>query len=166
MSGNPPGSAAQRFVQIGHFHRNAGSVAAFFQHAYFSLLVIFLLQTFSASPELSVVAKGVTLPQSITSREIKDAPVLAISSAGIYLDQKFVGLTEDLLDQPEPLMTRLGELRDLWQSSHPTEKFPGEINLQADQGVSSAVVSRIMGMLPGQSYGSIQLAVIGGGGKG
>lgn len=131
----------------------------------FSLLVIFLLQTFSASPELSVVAKGVTLPQSITSKEIKDAPVLAISSAGIYLDQKFIGLTEDLLDQPEPLMNRLAELRELWQKSHPTEKFPGEINLQADQGVSSAVVSRFMGMLPGQSFGSIQLAVIGGGGK-
>jgi len=131
----------------------------------FSLLVIFLLQTFSASPEMSVVAKGVVLPSSITSREIKDAPVLAISSAGIYLDQKFVGLTEDLLDQPEPLMTRLSELRELWQKSHPSEKFPGEINLQADQAISSTVVSRIMGMLPSQAFGSIQLAVTGGGGK-
>ena len=131
----------------------------------FSLLVIFLLQTFSASPEMSVVAKGVTLPTSITSREIKDAPVLAISSAGIYLDQKFVGLTEELLEQPEPLMSRLSELREVWQHSHPTEKFPGEINLQADQTISSAVVSRIMGMLPAQAFGSVQLAVIGGGGK-
>jgi biopolymer transport protein ExbD len=132
----------------------------------FSLLVIFLLQTFSASPELSVVAKGVTLPQSITSREMKDAPVLAISSAGIYLDQKFIGLTEDLLDQPEPLMNRLSELRELWQKSHPKENFPGEITVQADQGISSAVVSRFMGMLPSQAFGSIQLAVIGAGGKG
>lgn len=131
----------------------------------FSLLVIFLLQTFSASPEMSVVAKGVTLPSSITSREIKDAPVLAISSAGIYLDQKFVGLTEDLLEQPQPLMERLSDLREVWQRSHPSEKFPGEINLQADQGISSSVVSRFMGMLPSQAYGSIQLAVIGGGGK-
>jgi biopolymer transport protein ExbD len=132
----------------------------------FSLLVIFLLQTFSASPELSVVAKGVTLPQSITSREMKDAPVLAISSAGIYLDQKFIGLTEDLLDQPEPLMNRLNELRELWQRSHPSQNFPGEITVQADQGISSAVVSRFMGMLPSQAFGSIQLAVIGAGGRG
>jgi len=129
----------------------------------FSLLVIFLLQNFSTSPELAVVAKGVTLPLSATSRELKDAPVLAISSAGIYLDQKFVGLTEDLLDQPEALLERLGSLREVWQKSHPKQEFPGEISVQADQGISSAVVSRIMGMLPSQAFGSIQLAVVGGG---
>jgi biopolymer transport protein ExbD len=131
----------------------------------FSLLVIFLLQTFSASPELAVVAKGVVLPQASTSREMKDAPVLAISAAGIYLDQKFVGLTEDLLEQPEPLMNQLSELRELWLKTHPSQSFPGEITLQADQAVSSAVVSRFMGMLPSQSFGSIQLAVIGAGGR-
>ncbi len=129
----------------------------------FSLLVIFLLQNFSSSPELAVVAKGVTLPISATSRELKDAPVLAISSEGIYLDQKFVGSTDQLLERPEPLMTRLSELRELWQKSHPSQEFPGEISVQADQGISSAVVSRFMGMLPSQAFGSIQLAVVGGG---
>jgi biopolymer transport protein ExbD len=133
----------------------------------FSLLVIFLLQNFSASPELAVVAKGVTLPISATSRELKDAPVLAISRAGIFLDQKFIGSAEELLDRPEPLMKRLSQLREIWQRSHPQQEFPGEISLQADQSVSSAVVSRFMGMLPSQAFGSIQLAVVGaGGGKG
>lgn len=132
----------------------------------FSLLVIFLLQSFSSSPELAVVAKGVTLPRSATSRELKDAPVLAVSSAGIYLDQKFIGLTEEILERPEALMKRLGELREIWQKTHPGKDFPGEISIQADQGISSAVVSRVMGMLPSQAFGSIQLAVVGGGGKG
>ncbi|NDD92247.1 hypothetical protein EBZ37_09195 [bacterium] len=129
----------------------------------FSLLVIFLLQNFSTSPELAVVAKGVTLPASATSRELKDAPVLAISEAGIYLDQKFVGLTEELLDQPAPLMEKLQSLREVWEKSHPNQSFPGEISVQADQAISSAVVSRFMGMLPSQAFGSIQLAVVGGG---
>ena len=132
----------------------------------FSLLVIFLLQSFSSSPELAVVAKGVTLPRSATSRELKDAPILAISAAGIYLDQKFVGLTEDLLEQPEPLMQKLTGLREVWQKSHPGQSFPGEISVQADQAISSAIVSRFMGMLPSQAFGSIQLAVVGAGGKG
>jgi hypothetical protein len=39
----------------------------------FSLLVIFLLQTFSTSPELLVMTKGVTLPNASTGVEIKDA---------------------------------------------------------------------------------------------
>src|SRR4051812_45652774 len=60
----------------------------------FSLLVIFLLQTFSASPELAVITKGVTLPSSATSRELKDAPVLSIAQDGVFLDQKFVGATQ------------------------------------------------------------------------
>jgi biopolymer transport protein ExbD len=129
----------------------------------FSLLVIFLLQNFSTSPELAVVAKGVTLPISATSRELKDAPVLAISSNGIFLDQKFIGQTDQLLDQPEPLMKKLSDLREVWQKSHPNQDFPGEISVQADQAISSAIVSRFMGMLPSQAFGSIQLAVVGGG---
>jgi biopolymer transport protein ExbD len=36
----------------------------------FSLLVIFLLQTFSTSPELVMVTKGVTLPVASTAREL------------------------------------------------------------------------------------------------
>jgi biopolymer transport protein ExbD len=128
----------------------------------FSLLVIFLLQTFSASPEL-LVSKGVQLPMSSTGQELKDAPVLALSREEVYLDQKLVGKTQVLLHNPEPLMKRLADLRELWQKTHPGQKFPGEISLQADRELSSALVSQFMGMLPSQAYGSIQLAVLTGG---
>ncbi|MEK6705724.1 MAG: biopolymer transporter ExbD [Bdellovibrionota bacterium] len=129
----------------------------------FSLLVIFLLQTFSTSPDLLIIAKGVTLPTAITGREIKDAPALSISTAGVFLDQKLVGKTNSLLKDPTPLMERLADLRSLWQKSHPKEKFRGEINLQADRELPSTIVSQFMAILPSQSYGSIQLAVVPGG---
>lgn len=128
----------------------------------FSLLVIFLLQNFSASPELMVIAKDVTLPASVSAAEPKDAPVLALSPEGVYLDQKFVGETAVLLRNPEPLMKRLADLRDLWERTHPKEAFPGEINLQAHEGLESTTVAQFMGLLPSQNYGSIQLAVIAG----
>ena len=131
----------------------------------FSLLVIFLLQTFAASPELLVIAKGVTLPSAVSGYELKDAPVLSLSSAGVYLDQKFVGLTTDLLEDPAPLMNRLGELRSLWQKTHPGQSFKGELNLQADRELPSTVISQFMAMLPSQNYGSIQLAVLSSGGS-
>jgi len=129
----------------------------------FSLLVIFLLQTFSASPELLVIQKDVNLPTAMTGREIKDAPVLAISQAGVYLDQKRIGDIDDLLLKPEPLMEKLSDLRTQWQKSHPKEKFPGQINLQAHRELPSTAVSQFMAMLPSQAFGSIQLAVISGG---
>ncbi len=129
----------------------------------FSLLVIFLLQTFSSSPEMLVIAKGVALPSATTGRELKDAPVLALSSSGVFLDQKFMGLTADLLLDPGPLMAGLEKLRSQWQRAHPAQAFPGEINLQAHRELPSTTVSQFMAMLPSQAFGSIQLAVVAGG---
>jgi hypothetical protein len=131
----------------------------------FSLLVIFLLQAFSASPELLVVAEGVQLPVAMTGREIKDAPVLSLTEESVFLDQKPIGNTQALLTDPTPLMEKLADLRTLWQKTHPGQKFPGEINLQAHRELSSTIVSRFMGMLPSQAFGSIQLAVVSGGGS-
>ncbi len=129
----------------------------------FSLLVIFLLQTFSTSPEMLVMAKDVVLPQASTGSEIQDAPVLSLSGDQVYLDQKPVGRTQELLRDPAPLMERLAKLREGWQKAHPGQKFPGEINLQAHRELPSVTVSQFMAMLPSQAYGSIQLVVMAGG---
>ena len=126
----------------------------------FSLLVIFLLQSFSTSPELVMVSKGVTLPAAMSAKELMDAPVLSLSSSGVYLDQKLVGSLEDLSNDPEPLMNKLAQLRELWQRTHPHEKFRGEINLQAHRDLPSTTVSQFMGMLPSANYGLIQMAVV------
>jgi biopolymer transport protein ExbD len=128
----------------------------------FSLLVIFLLQTFSTSPEMLMVSKNVTLPTASSGREIVDAPVLSIAQDGIYLDQKLVGNVDQVLKNPDDLMERLKNLRELWQKSHPNEKFKGEMNLQAHRDTPSTVVSQVMGMLPAQNYQSIQLVVMAG----
>lgn len=131
----------------------------------FSLLVIFLLQTFSTSPELVMVTKGVTLPAAISGRELADSPVLSISSEEVYLDQKLLGKTAALLVDPTPLMNKLQELREQWQKAHPNQKFNGVISLQADRGLPSTTVSMFMGMLPTQTYSTVQLAVISRGGS-
>jgi hypothetical protein len=128
------------------------------------LLVIFLLQTFSSSPELLVIAKDVTLPTAATGKEIKDAPLLSLSEHGVFLDQKLVGSMQAILADPEPLMHKLAAQRTLWQKTHPGQKFKGEINLQAHRDLPSTTVSQFMAMLPSQAYGSIQLAVVSGGG--
>lgn len=131
----------------------------------FSLLVIFLLQTFSASPELVMVAKDLKLPSAITGRELEDAPVLSISPEEVYLDQKLIGKTQALLQNPTPLLTRLQDLREIWQKAHPNKTFSGVISLQADRGLASTTVSQFMGMLPSQTYSTVQLAVITRGGS-
>jgi biopolymer transport protein ExbD len=103
----------------------------------FSLLVIFLLQAFSTSPELLILVKGVTLPSASTGKEIKDAPVLAIAPNGVFLDQKDMGSAEAVLKDPTALLKKLGELRKLWMKGNPGGAFPGEITLQAHREIPS-----------------------------
>jgi len=130
----------------------------------FSLLVIFLLQTFSASPEL-MVTKGVTLPSAISAAELEDSPVLALTKEEVYVDQKLVGKVASLLTDPTPLVGRLNDLREQWQKAHPSQKFNGIISLQADRDVPSTTVSMFLGILPTATYSTVQLAVVSRGGS-
>ncbi len=127
----------------------------------FSMLVVFLLQTFSTSPEI-LINKGLVLPNSITASQVQEAPVLSINKDGnLYLDQKLVGLTKKILKQPNGLMKELNVIKNSWADHHAGLAFPGEINLQADKEISSTVVSQVMGVLTSGQFQSIQLAVIG-----
>jgi biopolymer transport protein ExbD len=127
----------------------------------FSMLVVFLLQTFSSSPEI-LITKGVTLPNSMTSAIVKEAPVLALSKDGnLYLDQVLVGVTKKVAKKPNILMNKLNSIKKNWAKSHAGQPFPGEINLQADKEIPSTLVSDIMGIVTSGQFQSIQLAVIG-----
>ena len=125
----------------------------------FAVLVIFLLQSFSAAPEL-VLSKGVELPKAMSGSEIKDAPVLALVGGDLFLDQDLVGPVKETLNRPTKLMARLKAARESWQKLYPDRDFPGEINLQADQSISSAVIGQVMGIVAQAHYYSIQLAVL------
>jgi len=126
----------------------------------FSMLVVFLLQTFSSSPEI-LVMKGMELPNSITPSVVKEAPVLAISKDGnLYLDQELVGVTAKVAKAPNGLLKKLNTIKKTWAKSH-TSPFTGEINLQADREIKSTVVANIMAILTNSQFQSIQLAVVG-----
>lgn len=127
----------------------------------FSMLVVFLLQTFSTSPEI-LINKGVTLPDSVTATEVREAPVLAVAKDGnLYLDQKIVGEVKKVLRAPKKLMNQLHDIKQTWGKTHAGQPFPGEINLQADKEVPSTTVSQIMGILTTGEFSTIKLAVIG-----
>lgn len=126
----------------------------------FSMLVVFLLQTFSSTPEV-LILRGMELPNSITAAIVREAPVLAISRDGnLYLDQKLVGKTSDITTKPDVLLNKLNTIKKGWVTSHKSD-FTGDINLQADREVQSTTVSMVMGVLTTSQFQSIQLAVIG-----
>ncbi len=128
----------------------------------FSMLVVFLLQTFSSTPEI-LITKDVTLPEAWQGQEIKEAPVLSISKKSVYLDQKEVGEIKTIMTKPTILIEKLKELKVLEVKSNPGKPFSGEINLQADANIPSVIVSQLLSHLNSQNYHSIHLAVISGG---
>ncbi len=126
----------------------------------FSMLVCFLLQTFSSTPEI-YVAKDVSLPEALSGGEVKEAPVLSVSKSMLFLDQKEVGSLPKLLLAPGPLIKRLEGFKQQWAKANPGKPYPGEINLQADRNMPSTDVAKLMGILNGQRFEVIQLAVLG-----
>lgn len=128
----------------------------------FSLLVIFLLQSFSNSPEVMALSKGISLPAASSAGATLDAPVLAVSKEEVVLDQKLVGEPGGVLGQPKVLIERLQTMRTVWQQAHPTETFKGDIHLQADRELSSTLVSQFISVLISQGYSAVHLAVASG----
>ena len=126
----------------------------------FSMLVCFLLQTFSTTPEI-YVAKDIRLAESISGKEVKSAPVLSVSRTGLFLDQKDLGRFDQVMKSPDVLVQRLGQLRRQWAKENPGKAYPGEINLQADKEMPSTEVARLMGILNTQHFDVIKLAVMG-----
>jgi biopolymer transport protein ExbD len=131
----------------------------------FSLLVIFLLQSFSNSPEVMALSKGLTLPSAVSAAPAIDAPLLRVTTELVLIDQKPVGTAAQVLAQPDLLLVPLQELKARFVSSHHGEEFKGDIHLQADRGLPSSLVSRFVGVLNSQGYASVHLAVVSGGGK-
>jgi biopolymer transport protein ExbD len=127
----------------------------------FSMLVIFLLQTFSSSPEI-IITSGLKLPDSFTPSIVREAPIISLNKDGnLYLDQVKVGIITEMTKNPQPVLQKLDAIKRNWAKSHPNGEFPGQINLQADKDIPSSTVSKVMNILTAGQFSSIQLAVIG-----
>jgi biopolymer transport protein ExbD len=125
----------------------------------FSLLVIFLLQSFSTSPMQVPLASEIHLPAAMSGSEVTDGPVLAINGEAVFLDEKSIGNPILVLKKPALLTAELEKIKSAWMKAHPTETFSGELNLQADSSLSSVLVSRFIDIAVSQGFSSVRLAV-------
>jgi biopolymer transport protein ExbD len=126
----------------------------------FSMLVCFLLQTFSSTPEI-FITKDIKLADSVTGAAVKVAPVLSVSKSGLFLDQVAMGTFNEVMQKPNALIKGLATLKTKWAKDNPGKVFLGEINVQADRDMPSTDVARLMGVLNSQHFDVVQLAVMG-----
>ena len=126
----------------------------------FSLLVIFLLQFFNASPDFQL-AKDMVLPPSKSSAELRDAPVVSVTKSEVLVNHKSVGTVDAIIKNPEPFALALEQLRGEWIAAHPTQEFRGEINFEAHEDLPSTEVSQLMAVLSTHQFGTMELMTLG-----
>jgi biopolymer transport protein ExbD len=117
-----------------------------------TMLVIFLLQQFSATGEVLYMQKDIRLPDARHGQLIEPAPTVAVSADQVVVTGQKVADVADLdrdagyLNIPA-LEERLLEEKKKWEFIHqadPARKWDGIVTIQADQKVPFRIVKRVM----------------------
>jgi biopolymer transport protein ExbD len=133
----------------------------------FTIIVIFLLQNFSATGEILFMSKDIRLPDAVHGAELERAPVIAVSADSVTVEGKQILSTLDLqkgdvLNIPE-LDDALREERRKYEVSHandPQHPFKGLVHVQADRKIPFKVIKRVMHACNSAGYANINFAAM------
>ena len=134
-----------------------------------TMLVIFLLQQFSATGEILYMQKDIHLPDARHGQQIEVAPVVAISAAQVVVSgQKVadvVDLDRDAGAVIAPLVEKLRDEKKRWEFIHQNDadrekNWKGEVNVQGDVKVPFRVVRRVMASAAEAGYGNVNFATV------
>jgi len=117
----------------------------------FSILVIFLLMSFSSSGEL-LTLKGMELPKAVLGQTLERNPVVKLENDKIFLEDKQVTADE--------LVAGLLELRKQFAATHPGVEYPGILTIQADRRVKYEQLNSIVVATGNAGFSDIKFAVL------
>lgn len=117
----------------------------------FSILVIFLLMSFSSTGELLMMGKGQELPKA-GGDILERNPVVKFDEGKIFLEDKELSANE--------LVPALLDLRKKFQETHEGQEFPGILTVQADRRVKFEQLSGVVQASAHAGYSDIKFAVV------
>lgn len=112
-----------------------------------TIILLFLLNQFSAEGALVTEAEGLRLPESINLDKPKKTATIAVSKLGLLFNDDYVSAPEEYLGPVDPetgfmikklfdvLDARAQELIDLGDGPDGEPLFTGEILIQGDKGL-------------------------------
>jgi biopolymer transport protein ExbD len=131
-----------------------------------TMLVIFLLMSFSATGEILFVQKNLVLPNAQNWTDLERAPVIGVTPDVVTLDGVQVAAGDDLLKDSATGDAKLTELHDRlvtlknnYKLLHPSEEFNGLAIIQADQAVEFKVLKKVMFSATVAGYQNVNFAV-------
>jgi len=144
----------------------------------FAIMVIFLLQSFSAEGELIVLPKGLELPKAMNSGILEKAPSLVVSLEEILFQGEKVGDTKAVLLQDEWIVPALQEKLKVLKESLDSEakaralasaekvedepKETMKINISVDRRLPFEIARKIIYNASFAGFPDSRLAVFGG----
>lgn len=133
----------------------------------FTLIVIFLLQQFSATGEVLFMSKDIKLPDVQFGAEIQRAPVVGVSSESLTLEGKrlvdLVDIERDDFVNIPSLEESLRDLKRAYEFMHqndPNNPHKGDVNIQADRKIPFKVIKRVMFSANAAGYPNINFAAL------
>jgi biopolymer transport protein ExbD len=130
-----------------------------------TMLVIFLLMTFSANGEILFMSKDISLPKAYMSVILERAPVVAISPVTITFDGASVMKTAEANERwyadwkLTPLIRQLQKVKKNAEDTNPDKPFDGQIIIQSDGNVPFAVIKMVMLSCATAGYMNVNFAV-------
>lgn len=117
----------------------------------FSILVIFLLMSFSSTGEILHMGKGMELPKA-TGEQLERHPVVKVDEGKIYIEDKEV--------PQDQLVAALLDVRKQWQEQHPGETFPGVITVQGDRRLKYEMLNSVVHASAQTGFSDIKFAIV------
>jgi biopolymer transport protein ExbD len=131
-----------------------------------TVLVIFLLMTFSANGEILFIQKNITLPSAQNWTDLERAPVIAVTKDVVTLDGRQVATGDDLMKDSatgdmkiEALHEDLVTAKNNYKLLHPAEEFKGVCIIQADKNVEFKILKKVMFTAAMAGYQNVNFAV-------
>jgi biopolymer transport protein ExbD len=131
-----------------------------------TMLVIFLLMSFSATGEILFVQKNIVLPEAQNWTDLERAPAIAVSADVVTFEGKQIATMDDLLADSASGDFKIPELHDLlvtyknnYKLLHPNEDFNGLAIIQSDKNVEFKALRKVMFTAQVAGYNNVNFAV-------
>jgi biopolymer transport protein ExbD len=134
-----------------------------------TMLVVFLLMTFSATGELLLTQKGLDLPEALQNEQLKRAPIITISQDAITFNGEPMADPRTLMadSSMEWKVIELYERLKVEHAQFELQSLPeaektemrGFLILQADKLVDAKILNRVMKTAYAAEYPNIMFAI-------
>lgn len=118
----------------------------------FSILVIFLLMSFSSSGEVLLLGKNMELPKAGLGIMLERHPVIKVEENRLFLEDKEI--------KQEELVAEMMKLRELHKETHPNQEYPGIVTIQADRRLKYEQMNSIVLASGNAGFSEIKFAIL------